>query len=208
MFRLSLKEWIVLGALLVLFFVLSAWSAHYGELLPGLLSGTGKVVGMVLYVLLGVVAVVIAPISTFPLLPVAVSLWGPFWAASLSIIGWTLGSVIAFVLARRYGKPIVERFADVSEVERLVGVMPKENLFLTLTFLRIAVPVDIFSYAVGLFVPVSVGVFVLSTLVGVSPFAFIFSYAVTKSIWYQVAVVAVSVCVAVGAYYLVKQFKK
>ena len=204
---LTTKEWVAVIALGLLFFAASVWSARYGETLALLLGDTGRFVGAFVYFLLTIIAVVIAPISTFPLLPIAVSLWGPFLTATLSITGWTLGSVIAFLLARRYGKPIVRRFADISEVERLAGLLPKEHMFFTLIALRVAVPVDIFSYAVGLFVPVSLTVFTLSTLVGVSPFAFIFSYAVTKSLWYQVGAVVLSVFAVWGAYQGIKKYK-
>lgn len=42
---------------------------------------------------------------------------------------------------------------------------------------EVVVPVDILSYAVGLFVPMSYSAYLAATVLGVTPFAFVFAYS-------------------------------
>ena len=74
--------------------------------------------GMVIYVLIGILATVLAPFSAIPLIPIVVALWGPFLTAILSLGAWTIGAVIAFVIARRFGKPIVSKFINIDALSK------------------------------------------------------------------------------------------
>jgi len=78
------------------------------------LIGSG-IFGMVVYVLITIIAIVIAPISTLPLITLPSILWGWFIAGILSIIGWTIGAIIAFVIARKYGVSIVKKFIPIEK---------------------------------------------------------------------------------------------
>ena len=97
MMRLFLTAVPVLGFVGMLI-VLSLYVAPT-DTLTNLIEGAG-VVGYISYVALLVLAVVVMPITVMPLIPLAASVIGPFATAVLSIIGWTLGGVIAFLLAR------------------------------------------------------------------------------------------------------------
>lgn len=150
--------------------------------------------GIVFYILITIIAVVIAPVSTLPLLPVAVKLWGSFYAAVFSIIGWTIGSAIAFWLARRYGKPFISKIISTNKIEKIEKIIPKNNIFISIILLRIALPVDILSYSLGLFSSISFKLYITATIIGLSPFAFAFSYIATFPIWLQIILLfAVSV---------------
>jgi uncharacterized membrane protein YdjX (TVP38/TMEM64 family) len=135
--------------------------------------------GMIFYVFITAIAVVIAPISTFPLIPIASIVWGYVVAAILSIIGWTIGAQIAFIIARRFGKPLVQKFISLEKLESFEKRIPEKNLFWSIVVLRMTVPVDILSYALGLFSKISYSKYFWATIIGVTPFAFIFSYIVT-----------------------------
>jgi len=63
-----------------------------------------------------------------------------------------------------------------------------KNLFWTVALLRIIVPVDILSYAIGLFSEMNSTPFFFATLIGVTPFAFIFAYAGTLPVRLQLLV--------------------
>ena len=54
--------------------------------------------------------------------------------------------------------------------------MPKEDQFWTMVFLRMILPVDILSYALGIFSNVKFGPYVASTLLGKIPLIFLLSY--------------------------------
>jgi uncharacterized membrane protein YdjX (TVP38/TMEM64 family) len=58
-------------------------------------------VGGLVYFLLNVLDAVLAPGLTLPLIPVAVGAWGHIPAALVTTAGWTAGSLVAFLIARR-----------------------------------------------------------------------------------------------------------
>lgn len=155
--------------LLVSFFVQTNTDAIRGWIDPG-------VSGMAIYVLLGIVATVFAPISTLPLIPVATLFWGWFWTGVLSIIAWWLGSVIAFLIARRYGVPIVRKFVSIEKIQYYEDLIPQKHLFWGIVFLRMIIPVDILSYVLGIFSKIDIYRYSLATLIGIMPFAFVIAY--------------------------------
>lgn len=181
---MSIKE-AAIAFLVVVFFVgASVMVQEYANFFAAIPYAFG-VEGMMVYVAITIVAVVIAPVSTLPLLPVAVGLWGSLTAALLSILGWTVGAIVAFLLARRFGRPVIHRFVDLHKVEQFEKLLPEEHIFWSLVFLRMALPVDVLSYAAGLFTKINFNTYVFSTMLGVLPFAFIFSYGAVLPPHYQ-----------------------
>ena len=133
--------------------------------------------GMLIYVLLATSSTVLAPINTLPLIPIATTLWGGFISALLSITAWTLGAIIAFILARKFGKPFIEKHYSLEKISRYEKILGNKYVFWNIVFLRIMIPVDILSYAIGLFTSVKLSTYSLATLIGVSPFAFLLAYS-------------------------------
>jgi uncharacterized membrane protein YdjX (TVP38/TMEM64 family) len=176
----------VLGVavLVILFISVSVFADKYQTEMQALVKDDSAL-GMAAYVALTVLAVVLAPVSTLPLLPLASGMWGWFLAGILSIIGWTIGGQIAFLLARRFGKPFLRRIVSLEKLEKYEKRVPEENMFWTVLFLRMAVPVDVLSYALGLFSRMKSVPYFFATLIGVAPFAFVFAYAGTLPFLYQ-----------------------
>lgn len=161
---------------IVIFFVASTLLAErYANELTELATND-SVLGMLIYTTVSGIAVVVAPVSTLPLIPLAVGMWGWVITGALSIIGWTIGSQIAFYLARRYGKNLVQRFVSLERFNAFEKRLSTNNLFWTVVLLRMTVPVDILSYALGLFSNMTSRSYFLATVIGITPFAFIFSY--------------------------------
>jgi len=98
-------------------------------------------------------------------------------AGVLSVIGWVIGAQIAFLLARRLGRPFIERIFSFEKINAFENYFTDKNLFWTVVFLRVITPVDVLSYALGLFSKIKSPTFFFATFIGVIPFAFIFSYA-------------------------------
>lgn len=181
--RMSISAREALGAAFVLsLFVLSAYlSREYMDWLQGLVAGSDAQ-SMLLYVILTIAAVVVAPVSALPLIPVAATLWGAFVTALLSLIGWLIGGAIAFALARRFGRPLVGKFVALSRLEKIERLIPDRNLFLAIVLLRIAIPFDILSYGLGLFSTIGFASYMTASFLGAAPFALIFSYASTMHV--------------------------
>jgi len=187
------------AVILALFVFLSFITTSYENEINAL-AERGGVFGMIAYVFVTVISVVVAPISTIPLIAAASGLWGWFMAAILSIIGWTIGAQIAFHLARSFGKPLIEKLISIEKLARFEKRFSKEHMFWTIVFFRIIIPVDILSYAVGLFSNVKSRVYFLATVIGISPFAFVLAYTGTLTVWLQFMVFLIVAVIFISWY--------
>ncbi len=142
--------------------------------------------GILIYILLNIIAVVFAPITVLPLIVVATGLWGWTNAAIITILGWTIGSILAFLIARKFGVPLVRRFISLEKIYKLEDKFSVGNNFWSVLLLRIIIPVDILSYALGLFSKIKLLPYSLATIIGITPFAFIFAYLGTVPFIYQI----------------------
>jgi len=65
----------------------------------------GNWVAQIIYVLLLIISIVVAPV-TMPLFLVSGAIFGVQAAAVYNIIGWSIGAMIAFLIARYFNKSI------------------------------------------------------------------------------------------------------
>lgn len=78
-------------------------------------------------------------------------LYGPWLGILYSTIGLTLGSYVAFVLARAFGKPLVKKFVPAEAVDRFDFLLHHKGAFIVfLLFLLPGFPKDYLCYIVGL----------------------------------------------------------
>ncbi len=202
------KIFIALALGTAAFIFISQLSQKYNEELKYIVD-MGGIWGMLAYVFLIFLAIVIAPLGMGFLLPVASNVWGPFVTGTLSIIGWILGAVVAFFLARKYGRPLVEKFFSKEQLEKVEKLLPESYTFLTMVFLRIALPVDILSYILGLFRFIKFRTYFFATLIGISPFSYIFAYSAVLPLELQIAIGVLGTVVLVwGVYFLKKHYFK
>jgi len=179
---------------MALFAVSAYFSQRYGERLNVFVEG-GGFFGMIVYVFIAIAATVVAPVSAAPLIPVAASAWGVLATGALSILGWTIGSLLAFIIGRRYGMPLVQKFVAPEKLNRLQKYIPREKAFWSVVVLRIMVPVDILSYALGIFGVLDWRRYTLATVVGISPFAFLLAYLGTLPLIYQIISIPIGLLV-------------
>lgn len=133
--------------------------------------------GPVLYVLLMIGAILIAPIPASPLAILAGQLFGPWLGMLYTLLAATLGALIAFLLARfflgdaarNHLKSYVwyKKFNHTDE-RRIAYVIATTRLMPQISF-------DLISYAAGL-TKIRSSLFVLATFVGMIPIVFIFSF--------------------------------
>jgi len=181
------KETLVFLSVVVFFIATTIFSYLYIDELRSLVQAQG-IIGLAAYLFLLIIAVVVAPISVFPLLPLAVVLWGIFVTVVLNVVGLTIGAMIAFGLARYFGRPLIEKFKFLKKVEELEGVIPEKYLFLTVVLLRMIFPVDVISYAVGLFTKMHWFSYLIATFLGILPFYLIFAYGLNLPVKYQILI--------------------
>jgi len=199
----------ILGIVVILIlFILASFIVHTYESEINMLTERGGAFGMIAYIFIVVLAIVIAPISTVPLIPIASGLWGWFMAGVLSITGWAIGAQIAFHLARHFGKPLVEKLIPIDKLNKFEERFLKEHIFWTIVFLRLVIPVDILSYAIGLFSNIKSSIYFFATVIGILPFAFVLAYAGTLTVWLQLIVFLVVATIFISWYASTKILSK
>jgi uncharacterized membrane protein YdjX (TVP38/TMEM64 family) len=157
--------------------------------------------GAVLYFVLNILDAVLVPGATLPLIPVAVRVWGHVSAALVTIAGWTAGSLIAFLIARQWGSPIVRKFVPMERLRSMKRYIP-EDLFWSVALLRLVLPMDVISYVLGLFTDISWSKYAGATALGLIPSAFALAYLGKLPAAYDILAVVIGIGV-VAAYVMI-----
>jgi uncharacterized membrane protein YdjX (TVP38/TMEM64 family) len=151
---------------------------------------------IVVFVATSVVAVLLPMLTNLPLLPLAVLAWGPWWTALLLLLGWVGGAALSFWLGRHARDTILRHFASVqrhADIDRLIH--PRHRIA-SLVVLRMTFPVDVLSYALGMFSrSTTLAENMVSTAIGGAPFALLFAWFPTLPASGQVAVFVASALV-------------
>ncbi len=161
---------------------------HYAVPMQQVLSDHARL-GLLVFVATSALAVLMPLLTNLPLVPFAVLAWGPWWTAALLLLGWMIGSALAFALGRHAGQRIVRRFPSVNRHADIDRLIQPGHRVLSLVLLRMTFPVDVLSYALGLFSrSTTLAENVLSTALGAAPFAVLFALFPTLSTPAQAAV--------------------
>ena len=156
--------------------------------------------GIVVIVATSVVAVLLPMLTNLPLLPLAVLAYGPWWTALLLLLGWTGGAALSFWLGRHARDTILRHFPSVQRHADIDRMIHRHHRITSLVVLRMTFPVDVLSYALGLFSrSTTLAENVVSTAIGAAPFALLFAWFPALSAGAQVAVFLAS-ALAFAAY--------
>jgi uncharacterized membrane protein YdjX (TVP38/TMEM64 family) len=164
--------------------------------------------GALIYIFILVIEVILVPVNAAPFMPVVSNVYGWQIAALLSVIGWVIGTSLAFLLARRYGTQIVKRFISLKNIEKFEKRIPKDHLFLTIVFLRMAVPFDFISYLLGLFSRINFRTYLLATTLGVIPMTIFLSILGILPLLFQLMAIGFLLIMFIAGYYAFKAGKQ
>lgn len=170
------------------------------------LSAEHPVIGAAAFTAAMFVATVAAPVAVLPAVPFAALILGPFPTALYSILGWSLGAIVAFLIARHVARPVLERFIPLSAVARYERLIPEDAQFWWIVLLRLVIPVDILSYAIGIVSRISLARYAAATVIGVTPFSFVFSYlgvAIVSGKFFILALATAALAIAASAWYYI-----
>jgi len=128
------------------------------------------VYGALFFVIAKASTIVIAPLSGSPLYPLAGALFGFWKGVLLLVLGDTLGGVVAFILARIFGRPLVTWMIGKDEglFNRALGLMGTVRGYVVARFCFISMP-EFASYGAGLTPLPFVTFFVIYTSIGALP---------------------------------------
>jgi uncharacterized membrane protein YdjX (TVP38/TMEM64 family) len=126
----------------------------------------------VIFMLLVIVEVIIAPLPGWPIYVVGGTLFGTILGGFVVLIGNIIGAMICFKLAQKLGRPFVERFFEKSALKKMNHLLEsKGGIFIFLIRLNPLTSSDIFSYAAGL-TKMKFSHFVFATSFALLPYAF------------------------------------
>ena len=115
------------------------WIRSFGLLAP------------MVYVLLQALQVVVAPIPGHVMGLVSGYLFGAGWGTAISVSGAVIGSYVAFLLSRRFGRPFVERVIHRDALDQFDSITHQHGLLaLFLVFLVPGLPDDVICFTAGL----------------------------------------------------------
>ena len=132
--------------------------------------------GYLVYILVIVSSVVFAPMTGTPAILIASGIFGAFLTAILTVFGLMLGATIAFLLSRWYGRPFLEQYFDLQRIDALLCKIPDDSRFLFIVLLRLTLPVDFVSYALGLTKSLDFTRYIVATFIGIIWFSFAYAY--------------------------------
>lgn len=167
---------LVIAAAILALIALGVWQWEWNTVWLDAWMGQHAVLGAGLYVVLVAASVVVLPFSSLPLLPLAARWYGVPLTAVLSATGWWVGSLLAFQIAR-LGRRYLEHVTSLDAVDRLADKVPGDLGFGGIVMLRMILPVDVVSFALGLVKRLPFRTYATASLVGILPFAFVWSYA-------------------------------
>ncbi len=162
--------------------------------------------GVFLYLILNVLDAVLAPGATLPLIPVASQVWGRVPAAIATTAGWTAGSLIAFLIARRWGYPIVQKLTSIARVRSMRRYIP-EDLFWSVVFARLVLPMDVISYVLGLLTHIGWWEYLIATALGLMPSALLLAYLGQIPNAYEIMAFAIGAALVIASF-LIKRRRK
>jgi uncharacterized membrane protein YdjX (TVP38/TMEM64 family) len=141
-----------------------------------------SMLGIALFFLSSAVAVLLPMLTNLPLVPLAVLAWGPGWTALILLLGWVVGAGLSFALGRHAQATILRHFPSVRRHAQIDRLIHPQHRQLSLIMLRMTFPVDVLSYALGLFSRrTTLLENITSTAMGGAPFAILFSWFPTLS---------------------------
>lgn len=119
------------GTAAILALLVWMWGAGYlshPEQFQMLLKSVG-VLGPVLFMIVQIVQVVIPIIPGGLTSAVGVLAFGPFWGFVYNYAGLVLGSIVAFLLARHYGRPFIRKLVKPETYDKYIGWLDKREKF-------------------------------------------------------------------------------
>jgi uncharacterized membrane protein YdjX (TVP38/TMEM64 family) len=163
-----------------------------------------------IYILLKIVTYIFAPLTSGPIQIIAAPLFGNVWLGTFyTLIGEVIGGSISFWIARRLGRPVVERFVGKQGMVQVEDFYQKRMggwLSLLVARLILFSVWDFLSYAAGLTKSLRFSTYLLiSTIVGAIPtFVFVWmgSEALqdTRTLLLIYAMVAILILIPIAAH--------
>jgi len=106
--------------------------------------------GAVVFVLLSALSAMLAFFSSAVLVPVAVQVWGMWGTVGLLWLGWIVGGIAAYTLARTAGRPVVARLVQGELLARYESALSNHAPLGLVILFQLGLPSELPGYLLGL----------------------------------------------------------
>jgi uncharacterized membrane protein YdjX (TVP38/TMEM64 family) len=166
------------------------------------------VLGALLFLLLAAISAMFAFVSIAILVPVAVYVWGEPLSMLLLWVGWILGGVTAYGVARLLGRRVVHWLTAASALNRLEHRLRPDTPFSLILLFQLGLPSEIPGYVLGL-VRYPFGRYLLALAIVELPYTIATIYlgagVVSAKGGLVLAIGLSAVVLSVGAFYLLRR---
>lgn len=138
------------------------------------------VLGPLGLVALSIIQIVGAPIPGYPVQLLGGALFGTWIGGIYSVIGMALGGMIAAWLARRLGRPFIEKQVGVETLRKYESLAQLQSLWVWVIILTI--PLGDFPYYIAGLSQVKYRILLLAILISRGPFTFVISWVGSTSV--------------------------
>lgn len=203
-----LKYILILSAIVVLSLIIYAYYEEQVTYIfnhPRVLASYG-IRGYLLMILAVVVQIIIAFLPGEMVEVIAGIVYGPFLGLALCLIGTFIGTSLVYIMVKRWGVRLVERFFNRHQINRIKVIEKERRLFpiFFLIFLIPGTPKDLITYMMPL-MPLTLKQVILITIVGKIPSivtsTFAGEYLVQKDYLRVVVIYIITGLFALGGYY-------
>ena len=113
---------------------------------------------------LAALSAMVAPLSSVPLVPFAITAWGELPVLSFLLAGWLLGGAGSYAVGRYAAYPFIKKFAAYDTVTYYRDKMSTRKQFWFVMLFRLAMPAELPGYVLG-GLRYSFGKYMVATLV-------------------------------------------
>lgn len=153
--RLTKRRIALLSTLCVAFAILAS-SDHIHDGLISFMAACERlieyhrVLGASIFVALAAISAMMAFVSVAIIIPIAVYTWGPLLTVALLWIGWILGGIVAYSIARFFGRRVVQWLTAEEGLKRIESYINEKTPFSLVLLFQLALPSEIPGYLLGL----------------------------------------------------------
>jgi len=149
------KRLVTLVAFIAVLAAIASSDAAHAQMVRGVAAigrvmAAHPVLGPVLFVVASALSAMLAFLSSALLVPSAVTLWGRAPTMALLWLGWMLGGLLAYSLARRFGPVLVRKLVSPKWLERFSARVSAEMPWGVVLLLQSALPSELPGYLLGL----------------------------------------------------------
>jgi len=178
--KISSEKYILLAlfiAIIIAYFIFDSifdFSRYYNVEHIGMYIDKAGLWGPFLFIITMALAIIISPIPSLPLDAAAGAVWGPYVATVYAVIGAEIGAIVAFIIARRVGRGVIETHF---RRQIIFCYNCSQTYLFVLVFVSRLFPFfqfDIVSYGAGL-TDMKLRNFAIATFFGMIPMTFLFA---------------------------------